>query len=111
MENKWEVPQDVNDLDLAFGGACDNLLPTLDEIPDEFKRHNGTKWNLIVCNWFFSGLKDASKSRTKNGIVADKAWRHMAAVMRSFVPQHEHKEAGVAYLMSLWFDEVTYTKP
>lgn len=110
MENKWAVPKEVTDLDMAFGGSSADFLPALDEIPDEFRRHNGTKWNKIVCDWFFAGLKDCV-SHPKDGIDAKNAWRHMSSAMRSFEPQHEHKEAGVAYLMSLWFDEVTYTKP
>ena len=31
--------------------------------------------------------------------------RHTRACLRSFEPRHEHKIAGVAYLLSLWFRE------
>jgi hypothetical protein len=105
----WSKPQEVNDIDMVFGGGCSKLLPEMDEIPDEFTRHKGTKWNVIVCDWFFAGLK-GHKYKMKDGVDADMAWRHLSTIMRSFEPAHEHKEAGVAYLMSLWFDEVTYTK-
>ena len=32
----------------------------------------------------------------------NEVWRHLKACMGSFQPAHEHKVAGVGYLMSLW---------
>jgi len=31
------------------------------------------------------------------------AWRHIMTCLKSFEPKHEHKMAGVGYLLSLWF--------
>jgi hypothetical protein len=44
----------------------------------------------------------------REGVDAKAAWRHCAALLRSFEPKHEHKEAGVAYLMSQYFESATW---
>jgi len=49
--------QDVTGLDLCFGGDMKKLLPAWKDIPDEFKGGN-TKWNKVVSDWFFRGLKN-----------------------------------------------------
>jgi hypothetical protein len=102
-------PQEVQDVDLAFGGNMEELLPPYKEIPDEFKDNN-TEWNRIVSQWFFQGLPGDTTIKPKEGIDPEKAVRHVAAVLRSFQPKHEHKEAGCAYLLSLWFDKFEVPK-
>jgi hypothetical protein len=47
---------------------------------------------------------------TKEGIDRSVAMRHLKCIMSSWEPQHEHKTAGVAYLMSLWFEKFEYEK-
>jgi hypothetical protein len=56
--------------------------------------------------WFFSGLPKGTVFVPHEGIDPAKAMRHLRAILGSFEPKHEHKEAGVAYLMSQWFKEV-----
>jgi hypothetical protein len=108
MAREWK-PVDVDGIDTAFGGKMAVLLPPRDEIPEEFWRGR-TPWNTVVSDWFFSGLRDA-KWKPKKGIDQATALRHLMAILASWEPKHEHKEAGVAYLMSLWFRRVpTYTK-
>ena len=81
------------------------LLPKMNEIPDEFYRHYN-KWNRAVLTWFFEGIrKDAFT--VKENIDKDKAFKHLAAVVSSWDLKHEHKTAGAAYLMSLWFSDVS----
>lgn len=97
--------KEVDGVDLAFGPARINtLLPAWDEIPDEFKRHNN-KWVRIVSRWFFQGLKGAT-FKPKPGVDERKALNHIGACMKSWEPQHEHKEAGCAYLLSEFFEDV-----
>lgn len=80
------------------------LLPKMNEIPDEFDNQSN-KWNKAVSTWFFDGIrKDAFT--VKEGIDKDKAFKHLAAVISSWDLKHEHKTAGAAYLMSLWFNDV-----
>lgn len=89
----------VTDLDLAFGNI--DHLPK--EVPEEF--YNGkTKWNDLFRKWFFSGI-DINCIKPKEGVDVLLAVRVLQAIMRSYAPPHEHKEAGVAYLMSEWFED------
>jgi hypothetical protein len=96
-------PIAVNSLDQAFGGAGGTLhkiLPPWKDIPEEFKRHGG-QWVKWQRDWFFSGLKRWPVAR--EGVDLKMAMANLGVVQRSFEPKHEHKEAGVAYLASLWF--------
>jgi len=86
-----------------------HLMPKWEEIPDEFKRFSGTKWNRLMCDWFFFGLKKLEVT-PKTGVDKDKALWHINAVMRSCEPAHEHKEAAVAFLMSEWFEDAVWEK-
>jgi hypothetical protein len=95
--------KDVNGLDLAFG-RIDGLLPKWEDIPAEFKR-SSNKWCRIVSQWFFSGL-DGAEFKPKPGVNKSKALAHIQACLASWEPAHEHKEAGCAYLMSEFFEDV-----
>jgi hypothetical protein len=99
------TPVTITPLDMAFGGRAMEILPPYAKIPDEFKRSRGTRWNKIVSKWFFSGIGGA-KFQAKAGIDEKMALANLGCVLGSFEPKHEHKEAGAAYLMSLWFDSV-----
>lgn len=99
--------KEVSDIEIVFPAEVSHLMPKWEDIPDEFKHHNRTKWNKIFSNWFYSGLKNM-KVTPNPGIDKDKALRHIKAIMGSFEPKHEHKEASIAYLMSLWFEDITY---
>lgn len=104
------LPRRVTDADLAFPTSTRDFLPAYDEIPAEFRRiDSANKWSRLVSDWFFAGVK-LGKLTPKDGIDAQSALRHVGYCMRSWEPKHEHKEAGVAYLLSLWFDDIEYTK-
>lgn len=101
--------KELNPLEVAFGASrTAELMPAYSAIPAEFKDFNcPTKWNRVVSAWFFEGLKNA-KWKPKAGVDTRKALLHIKAILGSFEPKHEHKEAGVAYLLSEWFEDVTY---
>ena len=102
-QNAGHTPKPVTDLDLAFGGRINELLPPYLDIPEDFKRDR-SPWNHWQREWFFNGLKEIPKPLP--GIDGDAAMRHLAAIQGSFAPKHEHKAAGVAYLASLWFQPI-----
>lgn len=102
----WSKPQPVSRIDAAFGGDMRRLLPKEDDIPKDFRRHEGTKWNKIQARWFFFGLPKETKFVPKEGIETAVALNHLGTIQRSFEPRHQHKEAAVAWLMSLWFEDV-----
>jgi hypothetical protein len=106
MDAKW-LPAEVTGMEMVVGGDMKKLLPPYTEIPQEFHMGSRGKWNRFVSDWFFCGLKDL-KVTPKAGIDQGKALRHIKAIMASWEPQHEHKEAGCAYLASLWFEDVQY---
>ena len=98
--SKWSHPQCVTDLDIAF--PCNTiglLLPTMEEIPLEFHTSKNP-WCKIVSDLFFRGGRLPA---SREGIDRICATRHIKAVLGSMEPRHEHKEAGTAYLMSLWY--------
>ena len=100
--------QEVNSLDVAFGCRAMELMPKYDDIPEEYK-HGNTKWNKLFNDWFFSGLSNLDIT-PKPGVDRNKAISHIRAVMGSFEPPHEHKEAGVAFLMAEWFEDAKWDR-
>jgi anti-sigma factor ChrR (cupin superfamily) len=94
------LPQDVSKADQVFGGKAMEILPPYSKIPKEFK-DQGNPWVYWQNNWFFRGLQRYPVA--KDGIDLKKAMANLACVQGSYAPKHEHKQAGVAYLASLWF--------
>jgi hypothetical protein len=94
------------------------LMPPHKDIPREFNTDQN-EWTRWQRKWFYEGLDGTPEP--KAGIDADKAMRHLATIQRSWSPKHEHKEAAVAFLASLWFRspnaagqgrrEATYPEP
>ena len=101
----WSKPLVVDRLPEAFPVGISHLMPTLQEIPTEFQRHQGTFWNRWQAQWFYRGLHADDIPTPKEGIDLDSALRHLHTIQGSWEPKHEHKEAAVAYLASLWFKE------
>ena len=102
------TPQEIDDVTLVFPASVKPLMPDKSDIPDEIT--NGrSKWCQVTSDWFFSGLHNV-KWTPKEGIDQVKALRHIKAILGSFEPQHEDKEAAVAYLLSEWFEDVQYGK-
>lgn len=108
----WSKPVAVSDLDVGMGARdmC-VLLPQMKDIPEDFKsffgRGEANKWVKIVDDMFFRGVKKI-EIMPKEGVNSVIAMRHLKAILHSWESSHEHKTAGVAYLMSLWFDDFKY---
>ena len=111
--SKWNKPKSPTAAELAFNcpKSLKNYLPDRKEIPEEFNFGKNTKWNKIIARWFFQGLPKNTKFIPKKDIDINEALRHIKCVLGSFAPKHEHKESGLAYLMSLWFDDVLIPEP
>jgi hypothetical protein len=98
----WAQPATIDDVTVVFPArVVGRLLPDMEDIPAEFK-HRSNPWSQLVSRWFFRGL--TGRFVPRDGIDGTAALRHVKTVLGSFEPKHEHKEAGVAYLLSLWFD-------
>lgn len=99
---KWAKPRAATGLDVAFGPSrMSEWLPAWEEIPVSFRRDRGP-WCVLASRWFLMGLTTAPVA--KAGVNQTHAIGHCKTILMSFEPKHEHKIAGVAYLMSLWFE-------
>lgn len=81
------------------------LLPELTDIPADFdqqQRWTSFATSLAVGNW--DGHDPALIKR--DDVDSELAWAHITTVLGSFQPRFEHKVAGVAWLLSLWFRDV-----
>lgn len=89
-------------VDVIFGKI--EHLPAWDDIPAEFKHHNNL-YCEFVSDWFFNGLTEADMARLtpREDIERGPAFAAVKAILASWEPKHEHKEAGAAYLLSEWF--------
>jgi hypothetical protein len=116
--NKWSQPVILSDLDAAFGPSSEGMLkilPAWFEIPEDFRAYGGSgkgeakKWVETVNYIFFNGV-EIREVVMKPGVDRKIAMRQLQCVLHSYEPQHEHKTAGAAYLMSLWFEKFEYVK-
>lgn len=103
----WSKPTQVDDLLLVFPGSVAHLMPPRDECEAALDAlpNAGAEWREFQRRWFFRGLPGGTIVTSKPGIDPDDAIRHLKCIQGSFEPKHEHKEAAVAYLASLWFEE------
>ena len=108
----WSKPRETTDVEMAFpANALDYMPPraeceaALEAMPDK-----GRGWIEFQERWFFEGLPKETRFYVKDGIDKDAALRHLSVIQGSFSPKHEHKMAAVAYLASLWFNEVDIPK-
>lgn len=103
-------PREITGIDLAFGTMEMELLPKWTDIPESFRDMNDeSKYSKLVSDWFFGGLESLS-GVPKEGIDPQLAFKNIKAILRSFDPKHEHKQAGCAFLLSEWFEDVKWEK-
>jgi hypothetical protein len=99
--------KEVSGLDVAFGPSdITDMMPPYADIPNEFTRFTNP-WHGLVADWFFQGL-DKLELTPREGVDRTLAMKHIRSVMGSFAPKHEHKEAGVAFLLSEWFEKAEW---
>ena len=108
----WSKPRVVDDITLAFPArVIGTLLPPVDDIPKEFFGQN--KWTRLVDMMFAGNVSPASRYVERPEIdyppaLYKTASRQWTACLCSFEPKHEHKIAGVAYLLSLFLLDVEF---
>lgn len=101
---------DVTGADMAFGSI--KHMPKYDTLPADFKRHNGNEYCKAISQWFYRGAQSSPNGLTidgvtfaaKPGVDYRKALAAIKAILGSFEPKHEHKEAACAFMLSEWFD-------
>lgn len=100
------MPQRVSDAELVFPASAMKLMPAWDEIPAEFKI-SSNEWAQIASALIFGKLSEQAEFDVIDGIEPQMMGRHLQVIMGSYAPKHEHKEAAVAYLLSLWNHSIT----
>jgi hypothetical protein len=100
----FDFPQEVDDATIAFPATVMHLMPVMEAIPEDYPRKY--EWQDFITQWFFFGWEKATTKYwlyTHPEIDGNKAIRHIRAVIGSYEPKHQHKEAATAWLMSRWF--------
>lgn len=97
----WSVPKPVSDAEFAFPTrVIGYFIPGWDELPETFQQGTSGYENLAILACF-NGIELLSEA-LRDEVDAALARRQLIAIVRSFQPKHEHKEAAIAYLLSLW---------
>jgi hypothetical protein len=107
MSNDFSQPTEIDAVTAAFPGSVRHLMPDYRELDEKYRRHYGTWANKLFSDWFFCGITSLDGLVPKEGIDKAKALRHIRAVMGSFEPKHEHKEAACAFLFDKWFESTS----
>ncbi len=96
-------PPKLDDVTVVFSGI--DHMPRYADVPDAFKSHNGNAYCKFMSDWFFTGRtpEDMARLTTKDGVDRADALRAIKAILGSWAPKHEHKEAACAWLLSEWF--------
>jgi len=92
-------PKEVSLPTLAFPADVSDLLPDSADIPKEFWDHYN-EYATLGRQWFFG--KTMAVVFDRPGINGDTAGKHITCCLRTYSVKHEHKEAGVGYLLYLW---------
>lgn len=94
----------ITDIEYALGTT--KFLPSVDDIPREFKSQYGNVFTKIAES-LFSGSKPPDVDLTMHdGFDQELVSRCVLAHLRSWAPKHQHKIAGVGFMISLTMCEV-----
>lgn len=118
VPKKWLVPQEIDDLTKAFPAhVIGSLMPYMHEIPQDFQEETkvSRSWYLFIGGWQVRGLGEGTgfvgvilAPAVKEAELGEQAFAHLGTLLRSYEPKHQHKEAAVAWLASLWFERVVW---
>ena len=99
-----EALNTITDLDMAFGTT--KLLPAYEQVPDEFKPGHGGNAYTKMLDCMFAGVplppgEVVFRSGFDDAEAPSLIYRVIHSHLQSFEPKHEHKIAGLGYLISL----------
>lgn len=94
-----ELAASITDPELAF--ATTRLLPAWDDIPEEFKKQSGNIYCQLAHKLFFGDPLPDMEIDIAEGFKPEDLNKCVRAHLASFEPKHQHKIAGVAYMISL----------
>lgn len=99
------APVVLQDVDVAFPARALEIMPSMSDIPERFRRDS--PWHDLLHDVMFGDVKGEELGYDlKEGIDGETAVRHIFAIMGSYAPKHEHKLAAFAFLCDQWFEAV-----
>ncbi len=103
LDNGTRPIPTLTHLDVVFGNI--KHLPAYTAIPERFSRQSDP-YVRFVSGWFFGGRTkdDMQRLTARHGVDRGKALAAVQAILGSFEPKREHKEAGCAFLLCEWFE-------
>lgn len=93
------TPEQISSItmpELAF--STERLLPAWEDIPEEFKR--GNIYTELASAIFYGTPIPPSTIELNEGVEGEALSKCVRAHLQSFGPKHEHKIAGVGYMIS-----------
>lgn len=91
-----EMASDITDAELAFSTI--KYLPPEKEIPEEFFGHN--IYTRLTNSIFYGTERPEGYLVMKDGFEVEVMVKCIRAHLGSFAPEHNHKIAGVAFMIS-----------
>lgn len=96
----YEVtPEDmgsIQDVEMAF--STDRLLPAWEDIPQEFR--DGNQYTRMAEALMYGWPLPDGTIEMQEGFTPEMLNRAVRSHLQSYGPKHEHKVAGVGYMMS-----------
>ena len=86
----------ITDAELAF--STQRLLPAWEDIPEEFRR--GNLYTKVAESIFYGSPPPPCSIELKEGFDSSALNRAVRAHLQSWGPKHEHKIAGVGYMIA-----------
>ena len=91
-----EQLESITPVEMAF--STTRLLPAMEDIPKEFLK--GNVYIRLVNALFYGQTLPEGDIEMREGFSFEALNRAVRAHLQSWSPKHEHKMAGVAYMMS-----------
>jgi hypothetical protein len=85
-------------LDCAFGADIRDY-PPYETIPEQFRRGNTPANDVVGTLFYKGGSLDQFGLRLKPGVDRSAFYGALKAMLCSFAPKHEHKDAACAWLV------------
>lgn len=86
----------ISDAEMAF--STERLLPAWEDIPEDFRR--GNAYTALASAIFNNRELPDCEIEMKAGFEPQALNRAVRAHLQSFGPKHEHKIAGVGYMIA-----------
>ena len=103
-DKQWKNPIIVDQVNYAFPAhVIGILIPEWQDLPEQFRDGNSGFEELASHACF--NCVELKPEVVRVDVDLSAANRQLSAVSRSFEPAHQHKEAALAYLLSLWLRE------